>query len=75
MTDVVTYIARYLVKKPDKLSVSHVQLDTRSVIQVQVSPDDLPRIIGDQGQTFRSLRNVVALTGDKERDIVVEIAS
>jgi len=72
--DLVTYIARQLIHKPQYLSVSDVQLDEKTVIQVQVAPEDLPRLIGDQGKIFRAFRNLVKLVGDQEQDIVVEIA-
>ncbi len=75
MKDVVTYLITNLVQDTKRLTVSQVEMDGKRVIQVQVAPHDLPRVIGEQGKVFRSLRNLVSLVGADEQDIVVEIAS
>jgi len=73
--DLVQYVASGLVKHPEQLSVARVTLDGKTVVHVQVAPDDLPRVIGEQGTVFRALRNIVTLVGSQDHDIVVEMAS
>lgn len=75
MKDVVAYLVKQLVHDTQRLSVLQVEMDGKNVIQVRVAPHDLPRVIGEQGKVFRSLRNLVTLVGTDEQDVVVEIAS
>ena len=74
MKDVITYLVKQLIRDTDTLSVSYVTLDEKTVIQVQVASYDIPRVIGEQGKVFRSLRNVATLVGTDVDDVVVEIA-
>jgi len=60
LKDLVDYVAKALVDKPEDVFVRELEGDQTSVIEVRVAKDDLGKIIGRQGRTIRALRTVVA---------------
>jgi len=74
MKELVELIARALVNEPGAVTVSEVDGDNASVVELRVAPADLGKVIGRQGRTARSLRTIVAAAGMKRRKrIVLEI--
>lgn len=76
LKDLVAHIVKNLVEKPEAVTVSEIVTDDKKVIQVHVSAQDLARVIGSEGRTFRALRTIVNLVSDPliKQDIVVDIA-
>ena len=74
MKDLIEYIARSLVTNPDAVSVTEVEKEHGTVLELRVAPEDMGKIIGKQGRIAKALRTVVKAasvkTGDK---VVVEI--
>jgi len=62
MKEMVEFIARSLVDKPDEVHVDEVRRQDATVLELQVAPDDLGRVIGRQGRTARAIRNLIAAT-------------
>ena len=59
-------VARLLVEDPSQISVeAFAEGDQMTVLELQVAPGDLGRVIGRQGRTARSLRAVLAAAGAK----------
>jgi predicted RNA-binding protein YlqC (UPF0109 family) len=54
-----------LIDQPDKLLLVAVQQEGYVLLCVQVSPDDLGKVIGKQGRTARSLRTILGAAGMK----------
>ena len=74
MEELVEYLARGLVDKPDEVSVERVERDGAIVLELRVAPDDVGKVIGRQGRIARALRTVVrATTGRGERRLQLEI--
>lgn len=70
----VEFIVKSLVSKPEAVSVKEVEVMGKQILQVQVSPHDIAKVIGGGGRTFRALRTVVAPVLPPEiKDIVVDI--
>lgn len=64
-----------LVDKPEKISVTQVEMPDKYLIEVKVASQDLARVIGIEGRTFRALRAMVTLLNpQKNADLVVDIA-
>ena len=62
MKELVEFIARSLVDRPDEVRVDEVTRQDATVLELQVAPDDLGRVIGRQGRTARAIRNLIAAT-------------
>ncbi len=67
MKDLVKYIAQALVDNPDDVSVSEVEGEQTSVIELRVSKEDLGKIIGKHGRTAQSIRTILSAASAKNR--------
>jgi predicted RNA-binding protein YlqC (UPF0109 family) len=59
MTALVELLAKVLVEKPDEVEVEAFEEDGQTVLELVVAESDLGKVIGRQGRTARSLRNIV----------------
>lgn len=62
MKELVEFIARSLVDRPDEVRVDEITRPDATVLELEVAPDDLGRVIGRQGRTARAIRNLIAAT-------------
>ncbi|MEK6546490.1 MAG: KH domain-containing protein [Nitrospinota bacterium] len=67
MKELITYIAKSLVDKPEEVSVQEVEGEKTSVIELKVAPEDLGKVIGKQGRTARAMRIILSATATKLR--------
>jgi uncharacterized protein len=74
MKELVEFIARALVDEPDEVSVSEVDGEMASVIELTVAKADLGKVIGKQGRTARAMRTVLSAASTKiNKRTVLEI--
>lgn len=74
MKDLLEYIAKALVDKPDEVSVNVVEGDRSLILQLRVSPDDVGKVIGKQGRIAQALRTLIRATAVKQgKRAIVEI--
>ena len=74
MRDLVESIARCLVDNPDQVSVTEIEGEQTTVLELRVAPDDLGKVIGKQGRTARAVRTILGAAGMKVRKrFVLEI--
>ncbi|HYY26040.1 MAG TPA: KH domain-containing protein [Candidatus Udaeobacter sp.] len=74
MKELVQYLAKSLVNKPDDVEVKETEGDTASVVELRVAKEDLGRIIGKQGRTAKSIRTILnAAASRTNRRVVLEI--
>ena len=74
MAELVRYIARSLVEKPDAVDVREVENADSIVVELRVDPDDMGKVIGKQGRIAKAIRTVVKAASVKEnKKYVVEI--
>ena len=59
MKELLTYIARNLVEKPDEVSVNEIDCDGEIVLELRVAPEDMGKVIGRQGRIAKEIRAVV----------------
>ena len=68
MEDLLEFLTRSLVDRPDDVSVEGFEEDDGTIVlEVRVAEDDVGKVIGRGGRTISSLRTVmraVASTGD-----------
>ncbi len=67
MKDLVKYIAQALVDSPDEVSVSEVEGEQTSVIELRVAKGDLGKIIGKHGRTAQSIRTILSAASAKNK--------
>ena len=74
MAELVRYIARSLVEKPDAVDVREVENADSIVVELRVDPDDMGKVIGKQGRIAKAIRTVVkAASAKSEKPVFVEI--
>jgi uncharacterized protein len=75
MADLLAYLARQLVDRPDAVSVEEEERDDAVVLRLRVAPEDVGKVIGRQGRIARALRAVVRAGGARDRRrLLLEIA-
>jgi hypothetical protein len=67
LKDLVEFIAKSLVDKPDEVEVSEIEGEQTSVIELKVAKDDLGKVIGKQGRTARAMRTILGAASTKVR--------
>ena len=65
MKDMLELIARALVDNPDGVTVSEVDGEQTTILELRVSPEDLGKVIGKQGRTARAIRTLLSAAGTK----------
>jgi predicted RNA-binding protein YlqC (UPF0109 family) len=74
MRELVTYIAKALVDQPDDVSVTEIEGEQTSVIELRVAKEDMGKVIGKQGRTAKAIRTVVNAAATKmSKRAVLEI--
>ena len=74
MVELVRYIARSLVEKPDAVDVREVENADSIVIELRVDADDMGKVIGKQGRIAKAIRTVVkAASSNSPKPVFVEI--
>ena len=74
MKELITYIAQALVDHPDQVSVSEVEGNQTSVLELKVAKEDLGKVIGKQGRTARAMRTILSAASAKvKKRTVLEI--
>lgn len=68
------YLARGLVERPDEVRVEEVSEDDALVLELSVGEDDYGNIIGRGGRTAAALRTVIKSAGARrDRRVFVDI--
>ncbi len=74
MKELIEMIARALVDNPDQVSVTEVEGEQTTVLELRVAQSDLGKVIGKQGRTARAIRTLLGASGMKLRKrFVLEI--
>lgn len=74
MKELLEYIAKALVDKPDAVEVTVVEGEKSSIFQLKVDPEDVGKVIGKQGRIAKAIRTVVRASAVKEgKKAIVEI--
>jgi len=61
--NLVEYIAKALVDAPDEVLVYQVEEDGETVIELEVAPADMGKVIGKHGRTVRAMRCLLHAAG------------
>ena len=67
MKELITYIAKALVDKPEEVVVTEIKGEHTSVIELRVADEDIGKIIGKQGHTVQAIRMILSAASAKAR--------
>jgi predicted RNA-binding protein YlqC (UPF0109 family) len=68
MQELVEFLAKGLVDKPEEVRVERVERDGVLVLELRVAPDDVGKVIGRQGRIARALRTIVRASGARSNE-------
>jgi predicted RNA-binding protein YlqC (UPF0109 family) len=69
--DLVEYVLRGIVERPDQVRVEELQDERGAVLRVRVAPEDVGKVIGRGGRMARALRTLVRAAGTRSGRVVV----
>lgn len=74
MKELVLFIARTLVDKPEMVKVEETVGPEAIILELAVAPEDMGKVIGKQGRIAKAIRAVVKTASAKsEKPVFVEI--
>lgn len=59
LTKILEYTVKQLVDHPDQVNVVESTQESKIIVEIHVSPQDLKRVIGKDGRVVRALRTMV----------------
>jgi predicted RNA-binding protein YlqC (UPF0109 family) len=65
MKALIEHIAKSLVDNPDAVSVTEVEGEKTTVMELRVAQSDLGKVIGKEGKTARAMRTILNAAGTK----------
>ncbi len=60
MEDLVTYIARALVDRPEQVELRASPADEGTLYELKVAPEDVGKVIGRDGRTINAVRTLLS---------------
>ncbi|TGK08702.1 KH domain-containing protein [Leptospira fletcheri] len=74
MEELVRYIVTSLVDHPEEISVTEIEGEEQTVLELRVSPKDVGKVIGKNGRIAKSLRAILTAASVKAgKNISLEI--
>ena len=65
MKELIAYIAKALVDKPEEVVVKEIEGEQTSVIELKVAKEDLGKVIGKRGRTAQAMRTILSAASAK----------
>lgn len=65
MKELIEYIAKSLVDKPESVAVHEVDGEKTTVLELRVAQEDLGKVIGRDGRTARAMRTILNAAATK----------
>ncbi|HHT08058.1 MAG TPA: KH domain-containing protein [Clostridiales bacterium] len=74
MRELVLFLAQSLVDQPDEVKVTETNGPEAIILELNVAPDDMGKVIGRQGRIAKAIRSVVKAATEKGgKPVFVEI--
>ncbi len=74
MRELVEYVVKALVDKPDMTKVTQTDGDGVTIIGVKVAPEDTGKVIGKEGRIINAIRTIAKSAGAKlHKRVTVEV--
>jgi predicted RNA-binding protein YlqC (UPF0109 family) len=72
--ELIEYIARSLVDRPDQVKVTQVEGEQSVIFELQVAQEDMGKIIGKEGRIANAMRTLLKVAAAREgKRAVLEI--
>jgi len=71
--ELIEYIVKALVDKPEEVNVSEVEGEIATIIEVRVADEDAGKVIGREGRIVNALRTLAKTAGKDKKRVTVEI--
>jgi predicted RNA-binding protein YlqC (UPF0109 family) len=72
--DLVEYIVKSLVDRPDEVSVHVIEGEQSTILELKVASDDVGKVIGKQGRIANAIRVILSASATKDgKRVVLEI--
>ncbi|MGH3056828.1 MAG: KH domain-containing protein [Gaiellaceae bacterium] len=68
MEELLDYLARNLVDRPDEVRVERTERDGAVVLRLHVAEEDIGKVIGRQGRIARALRTLARGSGGRRQE-------
>lgn len=66
MIELVEYIAKSLVDDPTQVHVQQVEQGGQTILELEVAPEDMGRVIGKNGRVANAMRVLVRVVAAKQ---------
>jgi len=66
MKDLVEYLVKSLVDKPEEVTITEIDSELATVIEVRVADGDAGKVIGKEGRIINAIRTLVKATAAKD---------
>ena len=74
MEDLVSYVAKSLVNDPSQVKVRRRTTNSAIILELQVAPEDVGRVIGKDGRVANAIRSLLRVADHRSRKrIILEI--
>lgn len=65
MRELIEYIAKSLVDRPEDVSVKETEGEKTTIVELRVAQEDMGKVIGKQGKTAMAMRTILNAAGTK----------
>ncbi len=74
MKELVEYIVKALVDKPDEVNVTQTEGESVTILEIRVAQDDVGKVIGREGRIANAIRTVAKAAAAKQKKrVTIEI--
>ena len=74
MKEIILYLAQSLVDNPEAVQVTETEGPDSIIIELNVAPEDMGKVIGKQGRIARAIRSVLKAATPKDgKPVFLEI--
>ena len=74
MKELVEYLVKALVDKPEEVNISQTEGESVTILEIRVALDDAGKVIGKEGRIANAIRTIVKAAGAKNKKrVTVEI--
>ena len=74
LKDLIEFVSKALVDVPEEVSVTEIEGEQTTIVELKVNKSDLGKVIGKQGRTARALRTILNAASTKlKKRTVLEI--
>ena len=74
MKDLILFLAKSLVENPDAVQVTETEGPDSIILELNVAPEDMGKVIGRQGRIAKEIRTIVKSVAQRDgKKVSVEI--